>query len=192
MSAEESGSEFQRTDLCDEREGHRKALATLFRDQNRKLLLSLMARTGSKDEAWEVLQEAYATMLALDKPEAVGFLESYLWRTAHNLVIDRQRQRATYARLDPIALFEPEELAPSPESRLYSDQLLELLEQAIDGLTPKVLEAFILRVIHQLSFKEVAKQMDIGESAAKMHVARAMQYCQDYLDVVEATRRVPK
>jgi RNA polymerase sigma factor (sigma-70 family) len=197
MSTADSMADPERAELDDrnspaEREGHTKALADLARDHHRALLRFLTARTGSQEEAREVAQEAYAKMLALDHPETVGFLAGYMWKIAGNLATERKRQRATRARLDQVALFETEKFAPSPEALLYANQRLELLEKAIGELPPKCLEAFILRVLDERSFREVAERMNIGERMAMMYVARALEYCQNYLDAAEASRRKPK
>jgi len=173
-------------------DGHAKQLADLARDHHRALLRFLTARTGSQDEAREVAQEAYAKMLALDKPETIGFLVGYMWKTAGRLAAERKRTRATRARLDTVALYNAENQAPSAESLVYTQQRLALLEKAVDELPPKCLEAFILRVIEERSFKEVAKQMNISERWAMEYVARALEHCQGYLDAAEATGRVPK
>jgi RNA polymerase sigma factor (sigma-70 family) len=174
------------------REDHTKALAELAREHDRALLRFLTARTGSREAAREVLQEAYAKMLALDRPETVGFLAGYMWKLARNLATNRRNQEATRARLDAFALFGTQDFAPSPETLVCEQQRLELLERAIDELTGNCLEAFVLRVQHGLTFKEVAERMNIGERMAQLHVARALRHCQDYLDAAEATRRMAK
>jgi RNA polymerase sigma factor (sigma-70 family) len=197
MSTGDSMADPERSELDDRnppagREGHTRALADLARDHHRALLRFLAARTGSQDEAREVAQEAYAKMLALDRPETVGFLAGYMWKIAGNLATERKRQRATRARLDHVALFETEKFAPSPEALVYAQQRFELLEKAVDDLPPKCLEAFILRVLDERSFREVAERMSISERMAMMHVARALEYFQKCLDAAEATRRMPK
>jgi RNA polymerase sigma factor (sigma-70 family) len=179
------------------KESHTKALADLYREHQESLLRILSARTGSRDVAKEILQEALAKMLELDRrPKAASFLASYLWKIAHNLVVDRQRREATRTRLDPVWSRGREEFAASPEEVLHEQQCLTLMEQAIDKLPSEVgtkcFEAFVLRVQHGLTFKEVGKRMDIGERMAQLYVARALEYCQNYLDAAPATRRMPK
>jgi RNA polymerase sigma factor (sigma-70 family) len=171
------------------REGHKKALGDLYRDHYRSMLRVLSARTGSRDTAQEILHEAYARMLELDRPETASFLANYVWKLAWNLVIDGQRRKATRARLDPVALHRTEEVSPSPETLLYEQQRFELLERAIDNLPRKELEAFILRVQHGLTFKEVAKRMSISERMAQLHIASALKYCHKYLNTIETTGR---
>jgi len=196
MSAGEAMPDTQHSRLEDrepptERAGSPR-LAQLARDHYRALVRFLRARTGSNEEAAEVAQEAFARMLSLDRPEAVGFLEGYLWKIAGNLAIDRSRQRATQARLSHLGHFEPEQSLPSPESHFYTQQRLELLEAAIGNLRHRPREAFILRVIEELSFKEVAARMNVTVEGAKFLVAQALEYCQTYLDAAEALRQVTK
>jgi RNA polymerase sigma factor (sigma-70 family) len=169
------------------REEHAKALADLARDHDRNLLRFLTVRTGSADAAKEVLQEAYAKLLELDRPETVSFLKGYLWKLAKNLAINRSKQRANRVRLDRVALFGMQDSAPSPEALLCEQQRLELMERAIDKLPPKCLGAFVLKVQHGLTYKEVAERLNIAPRTAQLHVAQALKYCQAYLDAADNT-----
>jgi RNA polymerase sigma-70 factor (ECF subfamily) len=115
-----------------------------------------------------------------------------MWKIASNLVLERQRQRANRARLDQTILFQPAETfcAPSPESLLYTEQQLKLVEEALNQLPPKCVEAFVLRIVEERSFQEVAGHMGVSERMAKLYVARAAQFCQSYLNAAEALERV--
>jgi RNA polymerase sigma factor (sigma-70 family) len=196
VSAGEALPEPERSEIAEgqpapERPVHAK-LAEVARDHYRALLGFLRARTGSNEEASEVAQEAFARLLALDKPEAVGFMEGYLWKIAGNLAIDRRRQRANQARLAQVAHFELEQLSPSPESHLYTQQRLQLLEEAAENLPPRRREAFILRVVEERSLKEVASRLNVSLRGATFLVAQAVEYCQTYLDAADAPQRAPK
>jgi RNA polymerase sigma factor (sigma-70 family) len=198
MSAQDPTAQPERAELpgrdtrLESTDGHRKALGDLARDQQRALVRYLTARMGSVQEAKEVAQETYAKLLALDQPQAVGFLLGYMYKIASNLVVDRQRQRAGRARLATVALFQTKEYAPSPESQLYTEQQLKLVGEALAQLPAKCVEAFMLRIVEERSVAETATQMNISERMVKIHVARAAQFCESYLDAVEAIRRMPK
>jgi RNA polymerase sigma-70 factor (ECF subfamily) len=156
------------------------------------MLRILSARTGSRHAAEEILHEAYARMLELDRPDVAGFLVNYIWKMIWNLLTDEKRREVRRARLDPVALFETERVAPSPEVVLCEQERLELLDKAIDKLPSKEWEAFMLRAQEGLSYKEVGARMGIGERMAQLHVASALKYCCKYMTAAEATRRVPK
>src|SRR5690606_3071828 len=66
----------------------------LVRDFHQSLIRMLQARLGSREDAHEVAQEAYARLLNLGDDKAISFHSAYLFRIAHNLATDRLRRRA--------------------------------------------------------------------------------------------------
>jgi RNA polymerase sigma factor (sigma-70 family) len=171
---------------------HSKAVADLARDHHWALVRYIAKQTGSHDDAQELVQEAYARMLALDQPHTVSFVAGYLWRIALNLASKRKRQRATRARLDQTALCVIEQHTPSAETVVSGRQRIELLERAISELPPRCLEAFILGVLEDCSTAEIARRMGIGDRTARMYLARALEYCQTCLDAAESTGSDPQ
>src|ERR1700730_6176044 len=95
-----SGSEgprsMQQTDL----------ISKLFRDNNRALVNFLLTHLSNEQEAREVAQEAYVKLLQLDRPEAISFLRTYLFRIAANLAIDRVRRSVRKDRIERSDVFE--------------------------------------------------------------------------------------
>jgi RNA polymerase sigma factor (sigma-70 family) len=169
------------------RKAHKRELGDLYREIRDQWLRILTARTGSRHEAKEVLQEAFAKMLELDRPDTAGFLKAYLWKLAVNLVKDRRKQQATQARLAPMAAQAqgPEKFAPSREELLHEQQCLTRLEKAIDTLerrNPDWFSAFVLHVQHGLTFKEVGRRLNVAERTAQFYVSRALEYCHEDLD----------
>jgi RNA polymerase sigma factor (sigma-70 family) len=149
----------------------------------------LTVRTGSVEDAKEIVQEAYAKMLALDRPGTISFLAGYLWRIAVNLAIDRRRQRALHERFRRSALLPVEKQEASAESRADARERLAIVERAIGNLPARCLEAFVLHVLRGLTFDEVGREMAISGRMAKKHVARALEYLQTCLDAANETRR---
>lgn len=168
-----------------------KALGEVARNHHRALLRFLVARTGSREDAKDVAQEAYCKLLALDRPGTISFLVGYLWKIAGNLASNRREQRAVRERLDPVALFDTESEERSPDVVVETDQRIGLLQRAMEELTPRCRQAFILRVLNDLSFDEVGAQMHVSARMAKKYVARALEHCQHCLSAAEDTRRKP-
>jgi RNA polymerase sigma factor (sigma-70 family) len=165
-------------------------LAEVARSHHRALVRFLALRTGSAEDAKEIVQEAYMRVLALDRPGTVSFLVGYLWRIAANLAIDRSRQRMTRARLDSVALQPTSESVPSTESVVELHQRLAIVEKAIGELPSRCRQAFLLRVLGGRRFAQVGREMGITERMAKNHVARAMEYLQRCVDSAEAPREL--
>lgn len=165
-----------------------QALAEISRNHHGALVRFLAVRTGSVEDAKEIVQEAYAKMLALDRPGTISFLAGYLWRIAVNLAIDRRRQQALHERLRRSALPSVETRESSAESRADARERLAIVERAIGNLPPRCLEAFVLHVLKGRTFDEVGREMSISGRMAKKHVARALEYLQTCLDVANETR----
>ncbi len=144
----------------------------------------LSARTGSVEDAKEIVQEAFAKMLALDRHGTVSFLAAYLWRVAVNLAIDRRRQRVLHERYTR-ALPQAETREVSAESTVEARERLAIVERAIGNLPPRCLEAFILHVLNGLTFDEVGREMGICKRVAQKYVARALEYLHSRLEAAD-------
>lgn len=185
IAPEMAGLSTVGVDAAAAHEGRAQALADIARNHHAALVRFLMARTGSKEEAREVAQEAYARLLALDTQGPISFLAGYLWRVAANLAIDGKRRRAVRDRFADVEGLDGEGIEPSAERVVEARQRLAIVERALDELPPRCLEAFRLRVLNGLRFEEVGREMRISDRMAKTYVARALQYLQSCLDAAD-------
>jgi RNA polymerase sigma factor (sigma-70 family) len=164
------------------------ALAEIARNHHAALVRFLALRTGSTEDAKEIVQEAYAKVLALDRPGTISLLVGYLWRVAANLAIDRGRQRTARGRAE-VALSPVGESVPSTESVVELRERLAIVERAISELPPRCHQAFLLRIVEGRRFAQVGREMGITERMAKLHVARAMEYLQLCVAAAETPRK---
>jgi RNA polymerase sigma-70 factor (ECF subfamily) len=162
------------------------AVAELFRRHHEALLRFLCARTRSMEEARDVAQEAYARLLALDRPGTVSYLEGYIWRIAGNIVTDRQRELAVRARATQHLVPDAVPQYPSPERQWAARQRLALLERAMQELPEPTRTAFVLRIFDELPFEQVAARVSVDIRSAKRYVARALAHCQHVINEAEA------
>lgn len=163
-------------------------LAEICREHHSNLVRFLSARTGSAEDAKEIVQETYARMLTLERPETFSLRPGYLWRTAVNLAMDRWRERGQRERFRRSARALETQLECSAESTVASRERLAIVTRAIEDLPPRCLEAFVLHVLDGLRFNEVAQRMRISEQMGRRHVARALEYLQFRLDAADQTR----
>jgi RNA polymerase sigma factor (sigma-70 family) len=168
-------------------------LARLFESHNRSLKSFLMARIGNEQEVQEVVQEAYARLLQLDRPNAVSFLRAYLFKTAAHIAVDRARQRRTRERLD-YALAEGQEVeSPSPDRYVLASEELDIVEQALSELPPNYRRAFLLRRYDEWTPEQIARELGTQLRMVRNYISRATVYCKlrvEGLTPVEARRRV--
>lgn len=143
-------------------------------------LLNYFSRAmRDRDAAADVVQEAYARVLALQQAgQPVAEPRALLYRTARNLVIDRHRRDQVHSRVtvsEDAALEDfPAQRACEPDVLIASSQVLQAVLATIDALPLRCREAFILHRFDGLSHAEVAQRMGISRKAVEQHVQNAM------------------
>lgn len=154
----------------------------LFREHNQALIRFLLGRCRSYQEAREVAQEAYVRLLSLDQPGAVSYLRSFLFRTAANIAIDRQRRQEVRLQVEELPAFHEFADARTPERQLLGEEAMARLQRLIAAMPPKCREAFVLNQFYGKDFAAVAAELSISESMVRKYVARALAACRAHLD----------
>ena len=162
-----------------------QGLEALYNAYRADLLRFLLARTGDPAEAEDIVQEVWIRLRApAGGPIANG--RAYLYRIAHNLVIDRVRERHRRMRRERLwsdqrtgfapAGAEPVDAGHSAEDEIIEREETALLASALTTLPDGARRAFELHKLMGLSHAEVALQMRISKSGVEKHMAVAMKY----------------
>jgi RNA polymerase sigma factor (sigma-70 family) len=125
---------------------------------------------GPDPEREDLMQEVFVDLFRqLDRYRGSASLRTYVFRIVSHKACDhlrqRQRRRRTLGlgpRFSPVDVPDPHEqrsAAPSPEERVGHAQELALVEEALEKLAPKKRIAFLLRMVDNLSLKEIAEQV---------------------------------
>ena len=130
-------------------------------------------------EVEDVLQEAFLKTFEAGRKHDIEAPKSFLYKTARNLALNvismRQRRRThTVADFESQAVLIELDFISNvdPESRTLIDEQLARAEAAIEQLTPRVREVFVLRKVYGLSHKEIAERLGIAVSTVEKHIAR--------------------
>lgn len=161
--------------------GRRTSVAVRYYQE----LLSYFSRTTrGRDGAADLVQEAYARLLALQRAgQAVAQPRALLYRTVRNLVVDQHRRSAVRGGVPaedaapPAVDSLPAPAAWEPETAAASAQSVRALVAAIDALPLRCREAFVLHKFDGLSHAEVAERMGVSRKMVEQHIHRAMQAC---------------
>lgn len=149
--------------------------------QTRKPLLQLLKhRLGCTHTAEDVLQEAYLRAIEQGSIVEIRNLSAYLFRIAHNLVIDygRQVSVSVLARHEPLE----EELVcpkPLPDRTAEASQEVDLLTQFIAELPPQCRRIFLLHRVEHLSHAEIAEQLGISPRTVEKQIGKALKILRD-------------
>lgn len=171
----------EQTWLAEYRRGDVEALGKLVEYYRKPLYGFLLGMARGPMEAEELFQEVWFRALRhLDRYRPKSFL-SWLFRIAHNLVIDRARQRHEVASLEETAenqLPRGERLAalgPDPATEAAERDLAARIEKAVARLPAEQREVFLLRTRAELKFREIARLqgVSINTALARMQYALA-------------------
>ncbi|RZS84670.1 sigma-70 family RNA polymerase sigma factor [Pigmentiphaga kullae] len=153
-------------------------LTGLYAEHSTWLQGWLRRRIGDTFTAADVAQDTFLSLL--DRKTATEEIREprpFLATIANRLLAHRhRRQLLETAYFEAIASL-PEEVAPSPETRLIAVQSLQEIDRVLDGLPLKVREAFLLAHLAELSYAEIAKRLGVSASSVKQYLARANREC---------------
>jgi RNA polymerase sigma factor (sigma-70 family) len=168
-------------------ESRGQAVERIFREHNESLVRFLQTRLPSAQDAREVAQEAYVRLLQLDQPQAIGFLRAYLFKTAAHIATDRLRHSQIVRQNQSSSSFDTFHAA-SPMEKIAAQEDLDILNAALDELSPKCREAFLLRRLDNMQTEDVARQTGIGGRMVRLYVAQALVHCHRSLRRAHALR----
>ncbi|WP_417625207.1 RNA polymerase sigma factor [Paremcibacter congregatus] len=153
-------------------------ITRLFQDYNDPLIRYLTIRLRSRQDADEVAQEAYIRLLRRDNLDDIDCFQSFLFRTATNISIDLQRQRARQNNNHEQSknLFQTTDDI-TPERDLRGRQKLTALKTAVEKLPPKCREAFMLYKFNHMEYTEIALEMGLSTSSIRKYITRALAFC---------------
>jgi RNA polymerase sigma factor (sigma-70 family) len=165
-------------------------LSRLYEEHRAEILRYLRARTGNTAEAEDVLQELWLKLQSGGSgPVANG--RAYLFRMAHNLMLDRLREQRRRRMRDSSWSLERSAGATgdgdlidpvgSAEDGLVANEELSQLKAAIEELPAGARGAFLLHKIDGLSHGEVAARLGISRSGVEKHIAVAMKHLRQAL-----------
>ncbi len=180
------------------RNGDSEALGMLVEKYKKPLFGFIYKFSEGREDADEVFQEVWVRAIKNMNRYRQKNLLSWLFRIAHNLMIDRIRSRKpvvsfdTPASDDGIALGERlAGRALSPADETDGHALGARIHAAAADLPPEQREVFWLRMEGGLSFKEIAKvqKCSINTALARMQYALSKlrnELAEEYGELLEA------
>ena len=162
-------------------------LLELYRAHRGALVNFVFSIVKDRVLAEDIVQDTFIRFNGLEDTSVVTHKRAFLYRMASNLSVDRLRQekrRRTYSVSDTSERGLEENYlvseAPSPEQVVAARQQLRKLVRLVDGLPPRCAEAFRLFRFEDMTYKEVAKKLDISQSMVEKHISRALRELRDH------------
>jgi RNA polymerase sigma factor (sigma-70 family) len=160
----------------------------LFTEHSRLIYAYCLRRLGSPEEAEDALQ---ATYLNACRSLKRGFVpnegQAWLLRVAHNVCVSRLRSKSRRRLFErPQDFQEVQDQLAAPE---VADEELFSLEDALAGMPEQQRRAILLREWQGLSYREVATELGLTQSAVETLLFRARR---SLAQALETTRARPR
>jgi RNA polymerase sigma-70 factor, ECF subfamily len=106
---------------------------------------------------------------------------AWLYRIAHNTVIDHTRSHKSTQDLETAAeIPDPQNIMADTDIKLK----LDTLKASLEGLNDQQREILTLRVWDELSHKEISQILEISEGASKVAYSRAVTALKQRIDTI--------
>lgn len=137
----------------------------------------LRRRMGNVSDAADLTQDTFVSVITCGLAKEIREPRPFLATVARRLMAHSYRRRLLeLSYLETLATL-PEELAPSPESKLLALEALQQVDRALDDLPAVVREAFLLAHLQGLSYAEIALRLSVSTSSIKQYLSRANRQC---------------
>ncbi|HEX5417976.1 MAG TPA: sigma-70 family RNA polymerase sigma factor [Chloroflexota bacterium] len=149
-------------------------------------------RVNSATEAEDLTEQVFLKAWeAIDRYEQRGvpFL-AWLYRLAHNLVVDHYRGQRQTVPLDDLR--ETEELSQDIEASVHAQLDAEEVREALRHLSPEHQQLITLRFVEGMSHAEAAQIVGKSEGATRVVQYRALQALARALDCQENPRNAKR
>jgi len=132
------------------------------------------------DDVLETLfLKAWENIRSYKKRKNITF-KSWLFRIAHNLVVDHYRLTRTHAELDPRMKDPKRDI--DPVDRVQRSLNSETLKTALSKLKKKYRDIIILKFINELSNEEISRVMRKSEGSVRILQFRALRALKEHFE----------
>jgi RNA polymerase sigma factor (sigma-70 family) len=145
---------------------------SLYEQHANTIFRYCLHQLGSREEAEDAVQSTFLNAFRGIKRGVVPELESaWLFKIAHNVCLSRRRSSWRRGRVESPADFElVEEVAPAPAPR--ADELIGL-QDVLEQMPEAQRRAILLREWQGLSYREIAKELELSQAAVETLIFRA-------------------
>jgi len=163
--------------------GDSDAFRLLVEQHSRAVFRLAFRMTGNEQDAEDVVQETFLRAYRqLDKYEARASFSTWLYRIASNYSLDLIRMRKRHEDKRERGNAEERDIlqtlpvnTPGPDRILYSSQVQERVNEALNELSAQERTAFVLRHFEGMSIDQIGETLGTGTNATKHSIFRAVQ-----------------
>lgn len=159
--------------------GDEAAWEALVKLHTRRVYAICLRFTGRTEQAQDLTQEVFLRVFRNVKSFDVesGCFRVWLTSLTRNLLIDHYRRTRKEKVVDSIEdrvteLAATGTSASQPEARVAGREAGELVQAALEKLSPELREAVILRDLEEMEYREIAEVLKVPDGTVKSRISR--------------------
>ncbi|MBB4804577.1 RNA polymerase sigma-70 factor (ECF subfamily) [Flavobacterium nitrogenifigens] len=164
------------------KEDNQLAYTEIFERYSRILVNHAYKILGDQDEANDVVQEVLLSIWNKRHDLVItGSLSSYLYKATKNKILNHIAHEKVVSRYAESFSNFIESDYVFADSKLREKELEAIIEKEISQLPEKMREVFLLRKVEELSYDEIAQQLNITDKTAKQQVYNSLKILREKL-----------
>lgn len=132
---------------------------------------------GSSSDAEDLASSAFTELAAHPDVAAIRQPRALLTTIARRLTFEFWRRRDIERAWLAMLAHAPERVTPSPEVTLEAVQEIVLIDAALQRLSPRAREAFIMSQFEDMKYADIAERLGVSVSMVRKYVAQALALC---------------
>jgi RNA polymerase sigma factor (sigma-70 family) len=166
--------------------GDQKAYAELMGRYRDSVYFMLLKMVNNKDDADDLTIEAFGKAFKrLEQYTPTYAFSTWLFKIATNNCIDfiRRKKANTFSIDNPYSSGDGDEMTmelrshgPDPEEQMIKHQKEKLMRNVVDKLKPRYRQLVEMRYFQELSYEEIAEQLDLPLGTVKAQLFRAREF----------------
>lgn len=159
-------------------------VATLYIDCRKELLSYLTHLLRCSELAEDIAQESFAILVRSAREIAIEHPRGFLFRTAGNLAVDHIRHNKVISKHAEQEALIGDDIQPYvyQQDDTAKIEWSDLLHKTLQQLPARTRDILILHRLYRFSYKEIANNLNISESAVEKHISRGVQLCRKELN----------
>jgi len=154
------------------------AVYHLYREHQSWLSNWLRHKVGNAYDASDLVQDTFVRVLR-HRAELATVREprAYLRTIAKRLLLNHHRRQSLEIAYQEALAALPEPVSASPEHQLLVLEALHEIDAALDTLSAKARQAFLLVQLEHLTYEEVATQINVSVRTVQRYVVQGYEQC---------------
>lgn len=157
-------------------EGNHLAYEQLFDNNYDSLCRYAHSILRDMNEAEDVVQKTFCKLW--DQRETLNIqssISSYLYRIVHNDCLNTIHQNTNHQEHNLNYLSSMNNAVNSTIEHIEGSDLQKAIDKALEGLPPQCRRVFEMSRLEQLSYSEIATQLNISTNTVENHISKALK-----------------